>query len=159
MVDSHPKPSAHIVEIAKQIRPSMTQLYVMYFRIAAQSSLTGPQLSIMTRLREEGPMRISQIAREEGIRMPTASNALHQLEQRDLVHRIRDEHDRRGVLVELTPAGETELEEVGQERELQLANMLASLDEADQERLDEFVDIVKRLADAYGKLPDSSSSE
>jgi len=137
-------------DIAARIRPAMTKLYVMYFRIAEQSDLTGPQLSIMARLRDNGPARISQIAREEGIRMPTASNALHQLEQRELVERIRDEHDRRGVRVQLTGLGESELERVGEERTKYLAEMLGTLSEDDLARVGELTDIINKLADNYG---------
>ncbi len=127
----------------------MTKLYVMYFRIAEQSDLTGPQLSIMARLKSNGPSRISQIAREEGIRMPTASNALHQLEQRELVERIRDEQDRRGVRVQLTRLGESELERVGEERTKYLAEMLGTLSEEDLAQLSEMTDIINKLADNY----------
>ena len=137
-------------DIAARIRPALTKLYVMYFRIAEQSDLTGPQMSIMARLKENGPARISQIAREEGIRMPTASNALHQLEQRNLVERIRDEHDRRGVRVQLTRLGESELERVGNERNKYLAEMLATLGEEDLDRISEVTDIINHLADSYG---------
>ena len=59
--------------------------------------------------------------------MPTASNALHQLEQRGMVERIRDTEDRRGVRVTLTPLGKKELERVGDERTKHLADMLSSL--------------------------------
>lgn len=137
-------------DIAARIRPAMTKLYVMYFRIAEQSALTGPQLSIMARLKSNGPSRISQIAREEGIRMPTASNALHQLEQRELVERIRDEQDRRGVRVQLTRLGESELERVGEERTKYLAEMLGTLSEEDLAQLSEMTDIINKLADNYG---------
>lgn len=137
-------------DIAARIRPAMTKLYVMYFRIAEQSDLTGPQLSIMARLQDNGPSRISQIAREEGIRMPTASNALHQLEQRQLVERIRDEQDRRGVRVQLTQLGASELERVGEERTKYLAEMLGTLDEEDLARVHELTDIINKLADSYG---------
>ncbi len=137
-------------DIAARIRPAMTKLYVMYFRIAEQSDLTGPQLSIMARLKDRGPARISQIARKEGIRMPTASNALHQLEQRELVERIRDEHDRRGVRVQLTSLGESELERVGEERTKYLAEMLGTLSEEDLARVGELTGIINKLADNYG---------
>lgn len=136
--------------IAARIRPAMTKLYVMYFRIAEQSDLTGPQLSIMARLKDNGPARISQIAREEGIRMPTASNALHQLEQRELVERIRDEQDRRGVRVRLTRLGVSELERVGEERTKYLAEMIGTLGDEDLARAGELVDIINKLADSYG---------
>lgn len=136
-------------DIAERIRPALTKLYVMYFRIAEQSDLTGPQLSIMTRLKEKGPMRISQIASEEGIRMPTASNALHQLERRDLVDRVRDEQDRRGVRVKLTALGLSEMRRVGEEREKYLADMLATLNEDDLSKTDSFVEVINRLAESY----------
>lgn len=128
----------------------MTRLYVTYFRVADHSDLTGPQLSIMTRLRDQGAMRISQIAREEGIRMPTASNALHQLERRELVSRVRDDKDRRGVRVQLTDLGARELARVGTERENYLADMLASLTPEDLQKAADFADVINRLADSYG---------
>lgn len=142
--------SSNPEDIAARIRPAMTKLYVMYFRIAEQSDLTGPQLSILARLKEKGPSRISQIAREEGIRMPTASNALHQLEQRELVERIRDEQDRRGVRVKLTRLGESELDRVGDERTKYLAEMISTLNEEDLARAGDLVDIINKLADSYG---------
>lgn len=148
---STPRP----LDIAKRVRPAMTKLYVMYFRIAEQSDLTGPQLSIMSRLRDKGALRISQIAAEEGIRMPTASNALHQLERRQLVERIRDEHDRRGVRVELTSLGVSELRRVGEERENYFADMIATLSEEDQRKCEEITDVINRLADSYGVAGDS----
>ncbi|QPK83205.1 MarR family transcriptional regulator [Corynebacterium qintianiae] len=135
--------------IAKRIRPAMTSLYVMYFRNAQQSDLTGPQLSIMTRLQEDGPCRINRLAEAEGVRMPTASNTVNQLEKRGLVRRIRDESDRRGVSVEMTPEGDAELSRVGEERTKYLSDMLGSLPEDDLFRLDELAEIVNILADNY----------
>lgn len=144
-------------EIARRIRPAMTKLYVMYFRLSEQSSLTGPQLSIMTRLQESGPSRISHLARAEGIRMPTASNALHQLEQRGLVDRIRDTADRRGVLVALTELGSSELKRVGDERTKYLAEMLNTLSDEQMAKAEDLVELVNDLADNYGAMPDSEN--
>lgn len=87
------------LELARRVRPAMTKLYVSYFRTAEHSELTGPQLSIMTRIAEHGPSRISQLADAEGVRMPTASNTINQLEKRGLVQRTRAVEDRRGVSV------------------------------------------------------------
>lgn len=147
------------LDIAARIRPSLTKLYVTYFRVADQSDLTGPQLSIMTRLQENGASRISQVAQEEGIRMPTASNALHQLEQRDLVRRIREETDRRGVRVELTPLGERELERVGAERTRYLADMIATLDDEHLAKAAELADVINALAETYNTEQISNKSE
>ncbi|MEK0372917.1 MarR family winged helix-turn-helix transcriptional regulator [Corynebacterium mastitidis] len=141
-------------EVARKVRPALTKLYVMYFRVADQSNLTGPQLSIMTRMKENGESRISHLAKEEGIRMPTASNALHQLEQRGMVERIRDTQDRRGVRVRLTELGLTELERVGEERTKNLTEMLKQLSDEELNRADELVDIINSLATTYG-TPDA----
>lgn len=140
-------------EIAERIRPSMTSLYVTYFRIAEQSDLTGPQLSILSRLNDYGPSRISKIAEAEGVRMPTASNTVNQLEKRGLVHRTRDESDRRGVTVELTEKGRTELDRVGEERTAYLADMISTLSEENLRKASELADVVNALAEAYVNSP------
>lgn len=151
--DSTPAHSAETActpeAVSEAIRPAMTKLYVTYFRKASQSSLTGPQLTILTSLAEDGESRISDIARKEGIRMPTASNTLHQLEDRDLVERIRDESDRRGVRVQITPQGRAELERVGIERTKYLAEVLATLDDDELSAVLKVVPVINKLADTY----------
>lgn len=136
-------------ELAKLIRPALTKLYVLYFRVAEQSDLTGPQMTIMTRLNDEGPARISHIAQAEGIRMPTASNALHQLEQRGMIERIRDESDRRGVKVQLTELGVSELTRVGEERTAYLTEMLQTLPEELLDDAAKLPHVINALADSY----------
>lgn len=136
-------------EIARSIRPAMTSLYVTYFRTAEHSDLTGPQLSILRRLADVGPSRISHLAEAEGVRMPTASNTVNQLEKRGLVQRIRSEDDRRGVSVETTQLGLDELERVGDERTKYLGEMLGTLDSDSLRRLASVADTINLLADAY----------
>ena len=97
----------------------------------------------------QGPARISQIAKAEGIRMPTASNALHQLEDRGMIERIREETDRRGVKVQLTPFGKSELERVGNERTAYLANMLAALPEEKLGDITKLANLINELSEAY----------
>ncbi|AWB84903.1 MarR family winged helix-turn-helix transcriptional regulator [Corynebacterium liangguodongii] len=144
--------------IAQRIRPAATSLYVMYFRTAHQSDLTGPQLSIMTRLKHDGPCRINRLAEAEGVRMPTASNTVNQLEKRGLVTRVRDDADRRGVSVQLTTQGEAELLRVGEERTKYLAEMLGTLPEEELRRFDEAADIINTLADHYVNDRNSDSA-
>ncbi|AHI23889.1 MarR family winged helix-turn-helix transcriptional regulator [Corynebacterium vitaeruminis] len=139
-------------DIAASIRPALTQLYVLYFRLAGQSDLTGPQMTILTRLDEHGPARISQIAQAEGIRMPTASNALHQLEQRGMIERIRDEEDRRGVKVRLTEFGHSELKRVGEERTAHLARMLESLPAEKLAETARLAPVINDLAETYSDI-------
>ena len=142
------------VDIARRIRPAMTKLYVTYFRTADQSELSGPQLSLMHRINDHGPSRIRQLAVAEGVRMPTASNTINQLEKRGLVTRVRAEEDRRGVTVELTDLGKQELERVGEERTRYLAEMLGTLDDANLTLISDAVDAINALAETYAGTED-----
>ncbi|WKD60031.1 MarR family winged helix-turn-helix transcriptional regulator [Corynebacterium caspium] len=146
---SNPPLTPH--EIAAQIRPALTKLYVRYSRTSQQSDLTGPQLSMMERLREEGEARVSQLAKDEGIRMPTASNALHLLEQRGIVERLRDTADRRGVRVRLTSKGLSELNRVGNERVEQLAELITALPQDLYKDAEAAIRCINAIAANYGK--------
>ncbi|AKV59472.1 MarR family winged helix-turn-helix transcriptional regulator [Corynebacterium riegelii] len=139
------------LELARRVRPAMTKLYVSYFRTAEHSELTGPQLSIMTRIAEHGPSRISQLADAEGVRMPTASNTINQLEKRGLVQRTRAVEDRRGVSVELTELGMQELKRVGEERTQSLAEMISTLDENHLKLIEQAADAINALAETYAE--------
>lgn len=136
--------------LAAKVRPALTKLYVLYFRRSANSDLSGPQLTILSRLAENGASRISRIAELEDIRMPTASNALHQLEQLQLVERIRDTTDRRGVQVQLTEHGRKELDRVNTERDTEFAQLLGTLSPEQLGELEKMADIINRLAEVYG---------
>ncbi|NLZ57387.1 MAG: MarR family transcriptional regulator [Corynebacterium sp.] len=145
-------------DLAARVRPALTKLYVLYFRRSVNSDLSGPQLTILSRLAENGPSRISRIAELEDIRMPTASNALHQLEQLGLVERIRDTKDRRGVQVQLTDRGAEELKRVNSERDEQMAEVLKMLPPEKLERAEELVDIITELSEVYGNWKEPASS-
>lgn len=126
-------------EVAKRLRPVVTRMYLLYFRQTSQSSISTAQLSIMMNLSSHGPLRISQIADLESIRMPTASNAINHLESLGLVSRVRDVSDRRGVRVKLTDLGRTELVRIGDERDKQMAGILEMLDADQLEKVEEFL--------------------
>lgn len=141
--------SANPLEIATQLRLPLTRLYLLYFRQTDHSHISMAQLSIMMILEENGPMRISAIAAAESIRMPTASNAVNQLETMGLVERIRDVSDRRGVRVDLTDKGREELEKLSDERSQHLAGMLSGLTQEELERTEELVPLIKLILERY----------
>lgn len=137
------------LEIATELRPALSRLYLLYFRQAETFSVSQAQMSIMTILDENGPMRISQIAQAEAIRMPTASNAINQLETMGLVTRVRDVSDRRGVRVELTDKGKAELDEIGRSRNQALARMFENLSEEELEKAQEFAPMFDTILQRY----------
>lgn len=137
------------LEIATELRPALSRLYLLYFRQAETFSVSQAQMSIMTILDENGPMRISQIAQAEAIRMPTASNAINQLETMGLVTRVRDVSDRRGVRVELTDKGKAELDDIGRSRNQALARMFENLSEEELEKAQEFAPMFDTILQRY----------
>lgn len=137
------------LELASAIRPQITKLSVMFNRTAPSSSLTAPQLTILAYLADEGECRISDIAKAEGIRMPTASNALHQLQDRGLVERVRDEADRRGVKVRLTEKGESEFARVSAERCAALAAVFETLTDEELAEARSLAPLIQKLAERY----------
>ena len=138
------------LDLAKEIRPLLTRAELLYSRRSEESQLSRAQLSIMMTLDALGPCRINQLAQAEGIRMPTASNAVHHLEDAGMVERVRDTKDRRGVRVELTDKGVSELRRVSTERDEQMANMFKSLSPEELQVGATLVPILKRMLESYG---------
>lgn len=143
------------LEVASQIQPAMNKLVVIFQRTTEGGSLTTSQVSIMNQLKARGAARVSQVAAAELIRMPTASNALYQLEQRGYIERTRDEKDRRGVMVQLTKKGTAELERVSQERAAALAEILRWLDADGLNTAREVSGLINKLAEIYRPTQDS----
>ncbi|MDN6137672.1 MULTISPECIES: MarR family winged helix-turn-helix transcriptional regulator [Corynebacterium] len=143
------------LEVATDIQPALNKLVVIFQRTTEGGSLTTSQVSIMNQLKARGAARVSQVAAAELIRMPTASNALYQLEQRNLIERSRDEKDRRGVMVQLTKKGEAELQRVSSERAEALAEILRWLDADDLQTAREVSDLIHQLAEIYRPTQDS----
>ena len=137
------------MRIASEIQPSLNKLMVIFQRTTEGSTLTSSKVSIMNRLKEEGACRISHVANMELIRMPTASNALLQLEKRNLVSRIRDQDDRRGVKVTLTKEGEKELAKVAKQRSEALARIIQWLDAEHIETAEKLAELINELAHIY----------
>ncbi|HHT32971.1 MAG TPA: MarR family transcriptional regulator [Corynebacterium sp.] len=139
------------LDLAKEIRPLLTRAELLYSRRSEESQLSRAQLSIMMTLDALGPCRINQLAQAEAIRMPTASNAVHHLEDAGMVERVRDTKDRRGVRVELTDKGVSELRRVSDERDEQMANMFKSLSPEELQVGATLVPILKRILESYGE--------
>ena len=152
MSDSTPNPPSSLddaYKVAMDIQPAMNKLMVIFQRTTEGSSLTTSQVSIMNQLKLRGPSRVSQIAEAELIRMPTASNALYQLERYGYVERMRDEADRRGVLVTLTQLGESELAITSRQRAEALAEILQWMPPEELETAAEVSAMINRLAEIY----------
>jgi DNA-binding MarR family transcriptional regulator len=79
----------------------------------------------------EGPRRITELAGTEALAQPTVTQLVDKLEGRGLVIRGRSGEDGRVVLVEITPLGAKQLEELRAEIRANMREALADLPDAE----------------------------
>ena len=79
---------------------------VRYVRQAATvGGLSTAASSLLSHLIREGPTRLTELARADGVSQPAMTQMVTRLEREGLVRRVSSTDDRRGVLVEVTDAG------------------------------------------------------
>jgi DNA-binding MarR family transcriptional regulator len=117
-------------EVASRLRLAVGRLN-RRIRIDGTESLPPLQLSALVTVEKEGPLRLSELARREGVTAPTMSRVLSALDDQGMVRRAPDPGDARGVLVSVSDEGRAKLREVRNERTALIARRLDRLD-ADQ---------------------------
>jgi DNA-binding MarR family transcriptional regulator len=70
------------------------------------SGLTPTQAQILSALDRRGPLRVSAIATDLGVRQPTATEAVNALVRKGYVGKALDPKDRRAVILTLTGQGQ-----------------------------------------------------
>jgi DNA-binding MarR family transcriptional regulator len=86
--------------------------------------LSHVAVSALSSIARAGAVRPGDLARMEGIAAPGMTRLVADLEQRGLVERAADTHDRRSTLLSLTAAGERELREARTSRSAWVAGLL-----------------------------------
>lgn len=98
---------------------------------------------VMRRVVSEGPIRVTDLARDLGLDPSTISRHLRAVEVRGWVRRVPDPGDRRAALVTATKSGERVVARLETERRRVLASVLAGWDRADRDAL---FDLTERFA-------------
>ena len=107
--------------LASEIRRTRHTLAPVHFRLLV--------------LLAERPHSVSELAEKQAVSLPTMSNSITTLVERGWVERVRPSHDRRLVLVELTPAGRGVLREILRPIEAHVTELLASLSPTECDQL------------------------
>lgn len=97
-------------EIVAAIRRIIRAVELHSRRLAEGHGVTGPQLAVLQEAHRMGGAPITALARLIHLSQPTVTGIVHRLERADLVHRCRDDTDRRTVIVRVTEAGARMLE-------------------------------------------------
>ncbi|WP_308166538.1 MULTISPECIES: MarR family winged helix-turn-helix transcriptional regulator [Actinomadura] len=118
-------------ELAEELNRRLRHVVLMLRRVSADQPITSQQLSVLGSL-EGGPRRMTELAAEHGVRLPTMTAQINRLERDGLVGRGRDGTDARVVTARLTRAGREQLA-AGRERRLgYLAERFAGLSEEER---------------------------
>lgn len=140
---------------AKQMPESDTQRLAMSvarlnrrLRQERQSELSVSQLSVLGALRLEGTATPSALAARERVSAPSVTRTLNCLEERGLIERTADPHDRRSVVVTISQLGEKVLAEERRRRDEWLTPRLKALTVGERVVLREAAAIMTRLAES-----------
>lgn len=118
---------------------------VRRLRVAGSDALTASQTSALASLEEHGPLRLRDLARQEGVRPPTATRLIDPLAERGLLERGSDPYDARGTVVAITPAGRAVLDRARADRTAVLAQALSHLPPEDLRRLSATVPVLNAV--------------
>lgn len=118
-------------ELAERLSLRLRHLVLMLRRVSADQPITSQQLSVLGSL-EQGPRRMTELAAEHGVRLPTMTAQVNRLERDGLVTRGRDGADARVVTVRLTRTGRDRLSSGREHRIDLLAERIARM--TDEER-------------------------
>jgi len=115
------------------------------------AELSPSQTAALSTIDRHGPLTPSELAVREGIQRPTVTRIVSLLEERGLVHRTRDPHDRRSSLVALSPGGRELLARGRTRKNAYLARRLRELDADDRATLERATGILERLLEEEGR--------
>ncbi|MFE1749428.1 MarR family winged helix-turn-helix transcriptional regulator [Streptomyces anandii] len=101
-------------------------------RSATAGGLSTAASSALARLGREGPYRLTELARTEGVSQPNMTQLVTRLERGGLVRRAADASDGRGVVVRATDLGLEVFRQRRAERAEALSRLVEELPAAEQ---------------------------
>ncbi len=135
-----------------QLAGSLDALLSWVRRHAPAAGYSMTARTTLSRLLIDGPARISELSRAEGVTQPAMTGLINRLETDGLVRRDPDPTDARAALVVITEAGAAFIAQRRAERGRLLAAQLTRLPAADRQALLAAASALDRLS----TLPDPS---
>lgn len=130
--------------LADQVSTVLRHLVLLLRRTVAGQPVTSQQYSVMGSL-EHGARRMTALAEEHAVQLPTMTVQINRLEDAGLVTRGSDPADARVRTVELTGEGRERLRAVRQARIAHLTRELAALSENERATLAAALPVLAKL--------------
>ena len=156
-MDTRTTDDAVIESIVRALDPMMAYQRKAMLRVWQDKSVSKLHMFVLTLLENHGPLTMSRLAALGDVSVSNLTGIVDRMEQHGLVERVRDDRDRRLVLVRATADGVSRCEDMDGLRREQLRRLVAALDDADRV-------VVLRAAQALGRavsrldLPDPTDS-
>jgi DNA-binding MarR family transcriptional regulator len=147
-----------VQELAERFNRHLRDVVLLLRRASAELPLTMQQFTVLGSL-EGGPRRMTELATEHGVRMPTMTVQVNRLEREGLAERRADPADARRVLVRLTPTGRARLRAARTARTRYLADRLSGLSAADQAAIDAALDALAKVVGPHDGPGDAKKEE
>ncbi len=130
---SAPIPSkSYDLRIFQALRRIIRAIDIHSHKLATQYKITGPQLSCLLALEEQGTLTSANLAKKVHLSPSTVVGIIDRLEEKKLATRKRASLDRRQVHISITPAGEQLLASSPSLLEDSLSSALSALPETEQ---------------------------
>ena len=135
-------------QIVGRFSTLLEQLVRRLRTISADGGLSQTAATTLGRLGAEGPLRVTDLARAEGVSQPAMTQLVARLENERLVVRETPEGDRRSVFVRLTDHGRDIIEQRRARRIEFLDGLLRGLDPSDRAAIAAALPALERLIGA-----------
>ena len=143
-----PLSDAGLLALAGDFREALRHSIYLVRRLDADGELSAAQLSTLKMLldaADEAGVRVGEIARNLGVKVPSATEQIIKLERAGLVRRDADPADSRAVRVKLTREGHAAVDSANERRNAVIAGILGSLTAAEREALAAAIPVIGRI--------------
>jgi DNA-binding MarR family transcriptional regulator len=131
-------------ELAQDFREALRHSVYLVRRLDADGDLSAAQLSTLKMLLDDG-VRVGEIARNLGVRVPSATEQVIKLERAGLARREADPDDSRAVRVVLTAQGRDAVESANRRRNAVMAGILETLSDDDRRALAAALPVIEKI--------------
>ena len=142
---SQPQPmTAALQALAQDFREALRHSVYLVRRLDADGELSAAQLSTLKMLLHDG-VRVGEIARNLGVKVPSATEQIIKLEKSGLVRRDPDPHDSRAVRVVLTTEGRAAVDSANERRNAVMADILVTLSDSERQALAAALPVIEKI--------------
>jgi DNA-binding MarR family transcriptional regulator len=141
-------PTASELDFASQLRVAIGKLsrHLRLTAAAKSAGLTPTSVSVLLKVDRLGPIRLSEVAADEGLNPTMLSRVVADLVESDLLVRRSDSGDRRSAWLEATPRGRRLAKAMRRERTAAVNAALEGLSAEDRRRIEKALPALEALA-------------